>query len=187
MITPLQPRCLGVLAVAVCLVLSGCGGEPEGEASAEVEAAEAETVLETPEPGSSDTSLRDYSPDGVETAAPLLRSVTAPDGRTLHFLRTATIEGVAENRKFQENIRFVRGEQEKWARMRSEYESSVDPEKRSRLRPQIEAAEKALSEYYAQLIKLYQLNIRRDFLVLPERAHLFVQERADDAPRTVQP
>jgi len=159
--------------LGVCSVfLSACSEKPAEEdvASATSVSESSSHVAEV----ASKPKVQGQSRIPVSDASEVIREVDTPEGK-VYFARMATVVGVEENQKLQENLNFVIAQARKVVELEDAYETTVDPDKRAELKPKLEKAKEAFGEYNQKLIDLYQISLTRNYVVVPERSHLFVR------------
>lgn len=172
---------------AWALINVGCSGEP-----VELDTVEAEespttsTSAKTSESasvGNSNRATPRQASMPANSSADVIKVVETPEGEKIHYAKMATVVGVEENRQMQRNLNFVRQKIQEGIALKREYDSTLDPDQRAELKKQLDQAEVELEEYNKKLIEFYRISATRNFVIVPERAQLYVQATQEEAQK----
>jgi hypothetical protein len=111
-------------------------------------------------------------------------SYAQEDGQKQQKLaRVSTLNSIKANQEFNRNVQLMQAKRQRAAQLKTALDAEKDAKKKKDLQKQLDAAMKDLNENNQKMVKAYGFSLNRNYVLVVEKAHVYMQVSDDEAKK----
>lgn len=121
-----------------------------------------------------------------EAGIPVSASLPEGNPENIRLVKIATLNSVEANQEFQRNVKIMQAARENAFQLKAKFEECSDPDEKVKLHQAFEQAMESLNENNEKMIQHYGFSLNRNYIMVIERAHIYMQVTPEEAEQIKQ-
>ncbi len=99
------------------------------------------------------------------------------------LVKISTLNSIEANQEFQRNVQIMQAQRQSVFNLQAQMEKAHTEELKAELQKKIDAALKKLNDDNQQMLKVYGFSLSRNYVLVVEKAHIYMAVSAEEAEK----